>query len=104
MVGLRWWNQVDDDGKSHWVFEARKVKISQSLREVCGWWYIVLFSRAVDIFHSRCHLGDIRQIEQEQQLVWECGCEIWLSLSSALEPMLQRHVINFTAKEHRLYY
>lgn len=28
MVGLRWWNQVDDDGKSHWVFEARKVNIS----------------------------------------------------------------------------
>lgn len=26
MVGLRWWNQVDDDGRSHWVFEARKVK------------------------------------------------------------------------------
>ncbi|XP_049777082.1 uncharacterized Golgi apparatus membrane protein-like protein CG5021 isoform X1 [Schistocerca cancellata] len=24
MVGLRWWNYVDDDGKSHWVFEARK--------------------------------------------------------------------------------
>ncbi|XP_042590796.1 Golgi apparatus membrane protein TVP23 homolog B-like [Cyprinus carpio] len=25
MVGLRWWNQVDDDGKNHWVFESRKV-------------------------------------------------------------------------------
>ncbi|KFP27040.1 Golgi apparatus membrane protein TVP23 B, partial [Colius striatus] len=25
MVGLRWWNQVDDDGRSHWIFEARKV-------------------------------------------------------------------------------
>ncbi|XP_069510656.1 Golgi apparatus membrane protein TVP23 homolog C [Ambystoma mexicanum] len=25
MVGLRWWNQVDDDGKSHWVYESRKV-------------------------------------------------------------------------------
>lgn len=25
MVGLRWWNYVDDDGKSHWVFESRKV-------------------------------------------------------------------------------
>ncbi|XP_071620621.1 Golgi apparatus membrane protein TVP23 homolog C isoform X1 [Heliangelus exortis] len=25
LVGLRWWNQVDDDGRSHWVFEARKV-------------------------------------------------------------------------------
>lgn len=25
MVGLRWWNQVDDDGQSRWVFESRKV-------------------------------------------------------------------------------
>lgn len=24
MVGLRWWNYVDDDGKSHWVYESRK--------------------------------------------------------------------------------
>ena len=24
LVGLRWWNYVDDDGKSHWVYEARK--------------------------------------------------------------------------------
>ncbi|XP_054286689.1 uncharacterized Golgi apparatus membrane protein-like protein CG5021 isoform X1 [Macrosteles quadrilineatus] len=24
MVGLRWWNYVDDDGASHWVFESRK--------------------------------------------------------------------------------
>ncbi|XP_072497042.1 Golgi apparatus membrane protein TVP23 homolog C isoform X2 [Notamacropus eugenii] len=24
MVGLRWWNHIDDDGKSHWVFESRK--------------------------------------------------------------------------------
>ncbi|XP_076843374.1 Golgi apparatus membrane protein TVP23 homolog B [Brachyhypopomus gauderio] len=24
LVGLRWWNQVDDNGKSHWVFESRK--------------------------------------------------------------------------------
>lgn len=25
MVGLRWWNYVDDNGKSHWVFESKKV-------------------------------------------------------------------------------
>lgn len=25
MVGLRWWNYVDDDGKSHWIYESRKV-------------------------------------------------------------------------------
>ncbi|CAM4712270.1 hypothetical protein PO909_012369 [Leuciscus waleckii] len=30
MVGLRWWNQVDDDGKSHWVFESRKASGTQS--------------------------------------------------------------------------
>lgn len=27
MVGLRWWNQVDDDGRSHWKFESRKVSL-----------------------------------------------------------------------------
>lgn len=25
LVGLRWWNYVDDDGVSHWVFESKKV-------------------------------------------------------------------------------
>ncbi|XP_055579034.1 Golgi apparatus membrane protein TVP23 homolog C isoform X2 [Falco biarmicus] len=30
MVGLRWWNQVDDDGRSHWIFEARKVSTQGS--------------------------------------------------------------------------
>uniref|UniRef100_A0A8C2CU30 Golgi apparatus membrane protein TVP23 homolog n=1 Tax=Cyprinus carpio TaxID=7962 RepID=A0A8C2CU30_CYPCA len=23
LVGLRWWNQVDEDGHSHWMFESR---------------------------------------------------------------------------------
>jgi hypothetical protein len=27
LVGLRWWNYVDEDGKSIWVFENRKVII-----------------------------------------------------------------------------
>ncbi|KAK2833399.1 hypothetical protein Q5P01_017288 [Channa striata] len=26
LVGLRWWNQIDEDGKSHWVFESRKAQ------------------------------------------------------------------------------
>lgn len=26
LVGLRWWNQVDENGVSHWVFESRKVR------------------------------------------------------------------------------
>lgn len=32
MVGLRWWNYVDDDGKSHWVFESRKVIATQVVK------------------------------------------------------------------------
>ncbi|XP_017572768.1 Golgi apparatus membrane protein TVP23 homolog A isoform X3 [Pygocentrus nattereri] len=24
LVGLRWWNQIDEDGRSHWMFEAKK--------------------------------------------------------------------------------
>lgn len=24
MVGLRWWNYIDDNGASHWVYESRK--------------------------------------------------------------------------------
>lgn len=24
LVGMRWWNYVDDDGRSHWVFESKK--------------------------------------------------------------------------------
>ena len=25
LVGLRWWSYVDAEGKTHWVYEARKV-------------------------------------------------------------------------------
>lgn len=25
LAGLRWWNKVEEDGSSSWVFEARKV-------------------------------------------------------------------------------
>lgn len=25
LVGLRWWNYIDDDGQSHWVYESKKV-------------------------------------------------------------------------------
>ncbi|XP_037824561.1 uncharacterized Golgi apparatus membrane protein-like protein CG5021 isoform X1 [Lucilia sericata] len=28
LVGLRWWNYVDDEGVSHWVYEAKKGKVN----------------------------------------------------------------------------
>lgn len=27
LVGLRWWNYIDDDGQSHWVYESKKVSL-----------------------------------------------------------------------------
>lgn len=48
MVGLRWWNQVDDDGRSHWVFEARKVNDFVLILSLCllhetpgNWWFFL---------------------------------------------------------------
>jgi len=25
MVGLRWWNKIEEDGTSTWIFESKKV-------------------------------------------------------------------------------
>uniref|UniRef100_A0A0E9PZY1 Golgi apparatus membrane protein TVP23 homolog n=1 Tax=Anguilla anguilla TaxID=7936 RepID=A0A0E9PZY1_ANGAN len=36
MVGLRWWNQVDDDGKSQWMFGSRKREEPALGRRVSG--------------------------------------------------------------------
>lgn len=30
LAGLRWWNKVEEDGSSSWVFEARKVRCSET--------------------------------------------------------------------------
>ncbi|XP_030063945.1 Golgi apparatus membrane protein TVP23 homolog B [Microcaecilia unicolor] len=35
LVGLRWWNQVDDDGKSQWIYESRKAS-TQGKRATSG--------------------------------------------------------------------
>jgi len=31
MVGLRWWNYIDDAGVSHWVFESRKGELQNRI-------------------------------------------------------------------------
>lgn len=39
LVGLRWWNQIDQDGKSHWVFESKKTgKLTTSGAESRIFW------------------------------------------------------------------
>uniref|UniRef100_A0A3B4ZT05 Golgi apparatus membrane protein TVP23 homolog n=1 Tax=Stegastes partitus TaxID=144197 RepID=A0A3B4ZT05_9TELE len=54
LVGLRWWNHVDAAGRSHWVFESRKVTNTTSTADsrifwlgliVCPvFWIIFVFS------------------------------------------------------------
>ncbi|XP_057672973.1 Golgi apparatus membrane protein TVP23 homolog B-like isoform X2 [Corythoichthys intestinalis] len=46
MVGLRWWNRVDEDGTSHWVFEARKsdsVNPTTSAESKIFWLGLIVF-------------------------------------------------------------
>lgn len=45
MVGLRWWNYVDDDGQSHWIFESRKNKIND--REATLFWLALILAPVV---------------------------------------------------------
>lgn len=39
LVGLRWWNYIDDDGQSHWVYESKEVFI-----------YKIIISNAILVF------------------------------------------------------
>eukprot|EP00051_Salpingoeca_urceolata_P002760 m.52638 g.52638 ORF g.52638 m.52638 type:complete len:208 (-) comp12314_c0_seq2:297-920(-) len=43
LVGLRWWNQVDEDGQSRWVFEARKNDNSHPTEVRIFWWSLYIY-------------------------------------------------------------
>lgn len=51
MVGLRWWNHIDEDGKSHWVFESRKVNWSRLCR---FFWVLKEESRLTALLQVSC--------------------------------------------------
>ncbi|KAK9880559.1 hypothetical protein WA026_011796 [Henosepilachna vigintioctopunctata] len=48
-VGLRWWNHIDDDGKSHWVFESRNGLQQNSIndREAYMFWTALVLTPLV---------------------------------------------------------
>ncbi|XP_011347615.1 uncharacterized Golgi apparatus membrane protein-like protein CG5021 isoform X2 [Ooceraea biroi] len=57
MVGLRWWNYVDDDGKSHWIFESKKNRINAAEARIfwlalilCPLFWSILFIAALFTF------------------------------------------------------
>ncbi|XP_066994378.1 uncharacterized Golgi apparatus membrane protein-like protein CG5021 isoform X2 [Anabrus simplex] len=56
MVGLRWWNYVDDDGKSHWVFEARKNRVNPSEAQIF-WLALILCPLLWVIFFLTALIG-----------------------------------------------
>ncbi|XP_046855374.1 Golgi apparatus membrane protein TVP23 homolog B-like [Xenia sp. Carnegie-2017] len=42
LVGLRWWNYIDEDGESHWVFESHKNKTVSSLESRIFWLALII--------------------------------------------------------------
>lgn len=44
LVGLRWWNYIDDEGKSHWVYESKKVSCSGFMMAMLQILYIPVHS------------------------------------------------------------
>lgn len=60
MVGLRWWNYVDDDGKSHWIFESKKNRINATEARIfwlalilCPFFWSLLFITALFGFNFK---------------------------------------------------
>jgi Eukaryotic protein of unknown function (DUF846) len=48
LVGLRWWNYVDDAGVSHWVFESKKgTNTKINARESRLFWAALILSPAL---------------------------------------------------------
>ncbi|KAJ1529825.1 hypothetical protein ONE63_006566 [Megalurothrips usitatus] len=60
LVGLRWWNYVDDNGKSHWVYESRKGNLQNRIhpREAQFFWIgLTLYPLLWVIFFIVCLFG-----------------------------------------------
>lgn len=42
LAGLRWWNYIDEDGNSHWVYEASKKTNKYSATEIRLFWMTLI--------------------------------------------------------------
>lgn len=56
LVGLRWWNYVDDDGKSHWVFESKQARINANESRLF-WLALILCPMTWSVFFIICLFG-----------------------------------------------
>eukprot|EP00045_Choanoeca_perplexa_P022550 m.9899 g.9899 ORF g.9899 m.9899 type:complete len:184 (+) comp9525_c0_seq1:93-644(+) len=46
LVGLRWWNQIDDQGQSVWRYESNEHFKPQAAEARLFWWTLYLFTAA----------------------------------------------------------
>jgi len=44
LVGLRWWNEVSDDGASHWIFESHEDDRIISSTDKSIFWFALLLT------------------------------------------------------------
>ena len=76
MVGLRWWNKVEDDGTSTWMFESKKVGVEV---EGGGWvWLSWVFESIMEIGGSLSQRRGSMEIGGSLSWVFGskeiCGC------------------------------
>lgn len=71
MVGLRWWNKVNEDGSTEWVFESRKVRHSLQNRK-----FIIFWDRNLLFLERKCARGVLFNIENFHLSIlcntWSC--------------------------------
>uniref|UniRef100_A0A8C6T5Q3 Golgi apparatus membrane protein TVP23 homolog n=1 Tax=Neogobius melanostomus TaxID=47308 RepID=A0A8C6T5Q3_9GOBI len=64
LVGLRWWNHIDEHGNSHWIFESRKTQSQSTTSEaesrifwlgliVCPIFWILFFFTTIISFQIK---------------------------------------------------
>eukprot|EP00042_Codosiga_hollandica_P022522 m.84433 g.84433 ORF g.84433 m.84433 type:complete len:215 (-) comp50824_c0_seq1:80-724(-) len=56
LVGLRWWNQVAEDGSSKWLFESKPSFVPHPSEANLFWWSLYLFEVFWGIFALTCLL------------------------------------------------
>lgn len=89
LVGLRWWNQVDEDGKSHWVFESRKVSRSSSSKaEICS----NLSTKFPAALHVDTICTTLKEFSQQRQF--------WSNINHSFKAQQPHHFSFFSLQCH----
>ncbi len=86
LVGLRWWNRINDKGENEWVYEGAKEKIEPNTDYRVFWysmyifgliWAVLLFLKIIsfNIFYANLCLISFILIATNLNGYWNCDKE-----------------------------